>query len=47
MDNYQPDGVIHSVQALMKNYMVQMIMWVTTHNVMLCVTINLPIVVLV
>ena len=47
MDNYQPDSIICSILVLMKNGMVQMIMWVTTHNVILCVTTTLHMLVLV
>ena len=46
MDNFQPDEVIHSVQSLMKNDTVWIILWVTTHNVILYVTTTLPTVVL-
>ena len=41
MDSYKTDGVICSMQALMQNGIVQMIRWVTTHNVTLCVTTTL------
>ena len=45
-DYYQVDSIMHVVQALIKTGMVQMIMYITTHNVILCVTIILPKVVL-
>ena len=43
---YQPNGVIGSVQALTKNDAVWIKLWVTAHNVILCVTMTLPMVVL-
>ena len=37
---------MHNVQALMQNDTIQMILWVNTHKVMLCVTMTLTVAVL-
>ena len=39
-------GVMRNVLALMQNGAVWMILWVTTYNVMVCVTMTLPMAVL-
>ena len=45
-DNYQADVVMCNMQVFMQNGMIWMIMQVTTYNVILCVTLALPTVVL-